>query len=145
MSFKCCLFLQFLIPIFVLVIWLGIFFFTKLEFVCMQVCLYVSFFFVSSIVQKLSSFDFDTKTKIVHTLSCLITIFELVRQWWASFNTLLYCQVLEGLLGFLQASNISNHFFVKALFCYIFFSLKMCTETCLFYHFVSWTLQAGLK
>ena len=50
-------------------------FFTKLEFVCM----YVSFF-VSSIVQKLSSFDFDTKTKIVHTLSCLITIFELVRQ-----------------------------------------------------------------
>ena len=115
-------------------------FFTKLEFVCM----YVSFF-VSSIVQKLSSFDFDTKTKIVHTLSCLITIFELVRQWWASFNTLLYCQVLEGLLGFLQASNISNHFFCQGTFLLHFFSLKMCTETWSFYHFVAWTLQAGLK
>ena len=37
-----------------------------------RVCLYAGlsvcfFFFVSSIVQKLSSFDFDTKTKIVHT------------------------------------------------------------------------------
>ena len=106
-------------------------FFTKLEFVCM----YVSFF-VSSIVQKLSSFDFDTKTKIVHTLSCLITIFELVRQGWASFNTLLYCQVLEGLLGFLQASNISNHFFCQDTFLGTillhFFSLKMCTETWFF-------------
>ena len=94
-----------------------------------RVCLYAGlsvcfFFFVSSIVQKLSSFDFDTKTKIVHTLSCLITIFELVRQWWASFNTLLYCQVLEGLLGFLQASNISNHFFCQGTFLLHFFFTK---------------------
>ena len=37
MSFKCFLFLQFLIPIFVLVIWLGIFFYKT------RVCLYVCF------------------------------------------------------------------------------------------------------
>jgi len=139
MSFKCCLFLQFLIPIFVLVIWLGIFFFTKL-------CLYVCFFFCFFHSKKIIIFWFWYKNKNrPHFKLFDHNFWADNRQWWASFNTLLYCQVLEGLLGFLQASNVSNHFFSQGTFLLHFFLLKMYTETCLFYHFVPWILQVDLK